>query len=170
MWVYGDHSMGIVLLTCVRVMASVYLSHVFLSSSNTFFVSQVLGQLHGGRPRRFHERQPPQRYAHHHPAQEVHGAHTHHLSPGQEAQAGLPPAHGGGRGAGQPAGGGRTGWGSVPGVGRFRLSFSLCCDEFAVFGRPGDKSKRIFSDIGLKYHESENGYRFPVLQLTSNYH
>lgn len=64
------------------------------------FTLQVLGQLHGRCPGRFHERQPPQWHAHHHPPQEVHGAHAHHLSPGQKAQAGLPSSYGGGRGAG----------------------------------------------------------------------
>lgn len=90
------------------------------------FILQVLGQLHGGCPRWFHERQPPQWHAHHYPPQEVHGTHTHHLSPGQKAQTGLPPTHGRGRGVSQPAGGSRTSWGAVPRVGR---RFGLSCPE-----------------------------------------
>lgn len=107
---------------------SLSLSHRSLSLSSFLFplpLRQVPGQLHGRRQGRLHERKPPQRHAHHHPSQEVHGAHAHHLPPGQEAQAGLPSAHGGGRGVGQPAGGGRTGRGSVPRVGRWGFSFSL---------------------------------------------
>lgn len=98
---------------------------LFFLSPLTCFVypRQVLGQLHGGRAWRLHERQPPQWHAHHHPPQEVHGTHAHHLPSGQEAQAGLSPADGGGRGAGQPAGGGRPCWGSVPWVGPWHFSF-----------------------------------------------
>lgn len=84
-WVYGDHSMGIVLLlTCVRgfslAFSSVFL--VFAPVEMFFDLLQVLGQLHGGCPWWFHERQPSQWHAHHYPSQEVHGTHTHYLSPG----------------------------------------------------------------------------------------
>lgn len=113
--------MGIVLLACVcgmvfAVFFSVLVSFHLCLASMLPFVSQVLGQLHGGRPRWINERQPPQRNAHHHPSQELHCTHTHHLSSGQKAQTGVPPTHGGGGGACQSAGGSRTSWSSVPWV------------------------------------------------------
>lgn len=105
---------------------SIFLAISFFPSSNTFSsISQVLGQLHGRCPRWFHERQPSQWHADHYSSQEVHGTDTHHLSPGQKAQTGLPPSHGRGRGAGQPPGGGRTLWGSVPWVGSIRISMLI---------------------------------------------
>lgn len=80
---------------------------------------QVPGKLHGGRQGRINERKSPQRYAHRHTAQEVHGAHQDYLPAGEETQAGHAPSDGGGGRAGQPAGGGRSGWSSVPRVGFF---------------------------------------------------
>lgn len=98
---------------------SLSLSHRSLSLSSFLFplpLRQVPGQLHGRRQGRLHERKPPQRHAHHHPAQEVHGAHQDHLPTGQEAQAGIASPDGGGRRPGQPAGGGRPRGGPVPRV------------------------------------------------------
>lgn len=86
---------------------------------------QVPGQLHGGRSRRLNEGQPSQWYAHHHPTTQVHSSHAHHLPLSQETQACLPTPHGRGRGAGQPASGGGTRRGSVPGVGRVLLPTSF---------------------------------------------
>lgn len=125
-WVFGDHSMGIGLFTCVRGLClSLWLS--LLPPPLTLFSSipQVLGQLHGRCARWIHERQPSQWHAHHYSSQEVHGTDTHHLSPGQTAQTGLPPSHGRGRGVGQPSGGGRTVWGSVPRVGGIKISMLI---------------------------------------------
>lgn len=90
--------------------------------SNTM---QVLGQLHGGRPWRFHERKPSHRHAYHHTSQEVHCTHSHHLSLGQKTQISLPPTHGGGRRPGQSPDRGRTCWGSVPWVRRLWGLFVL---------------------------------------------
>lgn len=109
---------------CVFTLTDFFLLHFIhsfgfdlhdLSSSSL----QVPGELHGGRQGRIHERKPSQWHAHHHPTQEVHGAHQDYLSAGEETQIGNASPDGGGRRAGQPAGGGRSGWSSVPRVGSF---------------------------------------------------
>lgn len=84
---------------------------------------QVPGEFHGGCPRRLNARQPPQRDAHHHPTTQVHSSNSHHLPPGQAAQACLATAHGGGRGTGKPPGGSWPRWSSVPRVGQALLPF-----------------------------------------------
>lgn len=81
------------------------------------FLLQVFGELHGGRSRRFHARKSPQWHAHHHPAPQVHRANTYHMPSGQKTQAGIPATYGGGRRAGEQAGGGGPRRGSVSGVG-----------------------------------------------------
>ncbi|TMS22533.1 Ankyrin-3 [Larimichthys crocea] len=53
---------------------------------------------------RLHERKSSQRHAHHHPAQEVHGADQNHLSTGEETQTGVASSDGGRRRPGQPPG------------------------------------------------------------------
>lgn len=115
--------MRTVLLTCVCGMVSPRQSLRLSPPLTLLSVLQVPGQLHGGCTRRLHEGQQTQRHAHHHPSQEMHGAHTDHLSSGQKAQTGVPASHGGGRGAGQQAGGGWTSGSSVPRVGGEELLF-----------------------------------------------
>lgn len=91
---------------------------------------QVPGELHGGRSRRLYARQPPQWDAHHHPTTQVHSPDSHHLPPGQAAQTCLTTAHGGGRGSGEPPGGGGTCWSSIPWVGHAILPFLCSCFFF----------------------------------------
>lgn len=90
---------------------------VFIFSYRVVFLLQVFGELHGGRPRRFHARKSPQWDAHHHPAPQVHRSDTYHMPAGQKTQAGVPATHGGGRRAGEQAGGGGPSGGSFSGVG-----------------------------------------------------
>lgn len=97
---------------------------LFIFSYRVVFLLQVSSELHGGRPRRFHARKSPQWHAHHHPTPQVHGANADHVPSGQKTQAGVPATHGGGRGAGEQAGGGGPSGGSVSGVG-FTFLLSL---------------------------------------------
>lgn len=77
--------------------SSTTLCFFFLFALFIFTLCQVPRELHGRRQGWLHERKSSQWHAHHHPTQEVHGAHQDHLSTGEEAQTSVSSSDGGRR-------------------------------------------------------------------------